>query len=71
MFVGFVLREQTTINAKLGDDVHVEFYENNIMLGVIDYSDKSMYYVESAIENFLDGILNYDTIDRFKIKDSE
>ena len=56
---------------RIGDDVHVEFYENNIMLGVIDYSDKSMYYVESAIENFLDGILNYDTVDRFKIKDSE
>ena len=56
---------------RIGNDVHVEFYENNIMLGVINYSDKSMYYVESAIENFFDGILNYDTIDRFKIKDSE
>jgi len=52
---------------KMGDEVYVEFYEDNKMIGMIDYSDKSMYYVEDAVENFLIGIMTTETIQRYNV----
>tara|TARA_B100001057_G_C22401919_1_gene776283 strand:+ start:386 stop:589 length:204 start_codon:yes stop_codon:yes gene_type:complete len=51
---------------RVGNKVYVEFYEDNRMIGLIDYSDKSLYYVEDAIENFISGIMTTETIDRYK-----
>lgn len=51
---------------RVGNKVYVEFYEDNCMIGLIDYSDKSLHYVEDAIENFISGLMTTETIDRYK-----
>lgn len=51
---------------RVGNKVYVEFYEDNRMIGLIDYSDKSLHYVEDAIENFISGLMTTETIDRYK-----
>lgn len=43
-------------------DNRVEFSENNQKVGVIEYPDKSRYYLESAAENWETGVLTEDTI---------
>ena len=52
---------------KVGNGYFVEFYEDNKMIGLIDYSDHSLYYVEDAVENFHSGIMTIETIERFNI----
>ena len=54
----------------MGNEVWVEFYEDGRMLGQINYSDKSMHYVEDAIENFMTGIMDKTTIDFYREKDN-
>ena len=51
----------------VGNKVYVEFYQDKKMLGLVDYSDKSMYYIEDAIENFRTGIMTTDTIAEYSI----
>ena len=55
---------------RIGDGVHVEFYENGQMLGVIDYSDKSMYYVDDAVNNFHSGLMSEELIKSYSIKEN-
>ena len=55
---------------RIGDSVHVEFYENGQMLGVIDYSDKSMYYVDDAVNNFRSGLMSEELIKSYSIKEN-
>jgi len=54
----------------VGDKVYVEFYQDGKMLGLVDYSDKSMYYVEDAIEKFRTGIMTEDTIKTYNINEA-
>ncbi len=61
------LENRDTKYKKVGDKHYVEFYEDNKMIGVIDYSDHSMHYVEDAVENFLSGIMTTETIERYNI----
>lgn len=62
------LENRDTKIKRVGKKVYVEFYENNKMLGLIDYSDHSIHYVEDAIENFMTGLMNKDTINIHKEK---
>ena len=61
-----LMENRDTKIKRVGNKVYVEFYENDKMLGIIDYSDKSMYYVEDAVENFRTGIMTEETINRYK-----
>ena len=55
---------------RIGDSVHVEFYENGQMLGIIDYSDKSMHYVDDAVNNFHSGLMSEELIKSYSIKEN-
>ena len=57
--------ERDTKIKKVGDKHFVEFYEDNKCIGVIDYSDHSLYYVEDAVSNFRSGMMTIETIERF------
>lgn len=57
-----IMDNRDTKIKRVGDKVYVEFYQDGKMLGLVDYSDKSMYYVEDAIENFRTGIMTEDII---------
>ena len=54
---------------EVGDKHYVEFYEDNKMIGIIDYSKHSMHYVEDAIENFVTGLMTLETIERYNVRD--
>ena len=59
--------DRNTKIKRVGDKVYVEFYEDGRMLGLIDYSEHSMYYGEDAIENYRSGIMTKETIERYKV----
>ena len=61
------LENRDTKIKKVGDGYFVEFYEDNKCMGVIDYSDHSLYYVEDAVNNFRSGMMTIETIERFNI----
>tara|TARA_R110002124_G_C8547684_1_gene478956 strand:- start:84 stop:290 length:207 start_codon:yes stop_codon:yes gene_type:complete len=61
------LENRDTKIKKVGDKHFVEFYENNKCIGVIDYSDHSLHYVEDAVNNFCSGMMTIETIERFNI----
>ena len=61
------LENRDTKYKKVGDKHYVEFYEDNKMLGVIDYSQHSMHYVEDAVSNFRSGMMTHETIKRYNI----
>tara|TARA_B100001093_G_scaffold458122_1_gene470332 strand:- start:5749 stop:5976 length:228 start_codon:yes stop_codon:yes gene_type:complete len=63
------LNNRDTKYKKVGDKHYVEFYENNSMIGIIDYSKHSMHYVEDAIENFVTGLMTLETIERYNVRD--
>ncbi len=65
-----ILDNRDTKIKRMGNEVWVEFYEDGRMLGQINYSDKSMHYVEDAIENFMTGIMDKTTIDFYREKDN-
>ena len=55
---------------RIGDSVHVEFYEDEQLLGIIDYSDKSMHYVDEAVNNFHSGLMSEELIKSYSIKEN-
>ena len=61
------LENRDTKYKRVGNKHYVEFYEDNMMIGVIDYSDHSLHYVEDAVNNFCSGIMTIETIERFNI----
>jgi len=61
------LENRDTKIKKVGGGYFVEFYEDNKCIGVIDYSDHSLYYVEDAVNNFRSGMMTIETIERFNI----
>ena len=63
------LNNRDTKYKKVGDKHYVEFYEDNRMIGIIDYSKHSMHYVEDAIENFVTGLMTLETIERYNVRD--
>jgi len=60
------MENRSTKIKRVGDEVWVEFYEDGRMLGLVDYSEHSMYYVEDAIENFRSGLMTKETIERYR-----
>jgi len=63
------LNNRDTKYKKVGDKHYVEFYENNSMIGIIDYSKHSMHYVDDAIEIFVTGLMTLETIERYNVRD--
>jgi len=61
------LENRDTKYKKVGNKHYVEFYEDNKMLGVIDYSKHSMHYVEDAVNNFRSGLMTIETIKGYDI----
>jgi len=61
-----ILQNRDTKYKKVGNKHYVEFYEDNKMIGLIDYSGHSMHYVEDAIENFRTGVMTQETINNYK-----
>ena len=45
----------------------VKFYEDGDFVGEIDYSKHSEHYIESAIDNWFDGILTVETVEKWSI----
>lgn len=45
----------------------VEFYKDGDHVGTIDYSNKSSSYINDAINNWLDGILTVETVERYSV----
>ena len=62
------LNNRDTKYKKVGDKHYVEFYENEKMIGIIDYSKHSMHYVDDAIENFVTGLMTLETIERYNVR---
>ena len=62
-----ILENRSTSFKYVGNMTYVEFYEDNKMIGLIDYSRKSKYYIDDAIENFMTGILTKETIKRYNL----
>ena len=48
------------------DGLEIDFRENGEFLGTIPYHDKSIYYVQDAAYNFIEGILTLETINYYK-----
>lgn len=46
------------------DNAVVYFYEDGDLVGAIDYSDKSDQYIEDAVNNWFDGIMTVETVER-------
>lgn len=44
----------------------VKFYEHNVKLGEIEYTDKSIHYVEDAAINYTQGILTKEVIEYYQ-----
>ena len=63
------LNKRDTKYKKVGDKHYVEFYENERMIGIIDYSKHSMHYVDDAIENFVSGLMTLETIESYNVRD--
>ena len=59
--------DRDTKYKKVGDKHYVEFYEDNSMIGVIDYSDHSMHYVEDAVESIRSGLMTKALLERYNI----
>lgn len=49
---------RTTLTKETDYSVVVVLYENNVKMGEVDCTNKSIYWVNSVIENWEDGILN-------------
>jgi len=62
--------ERDTKIKKVGNGYFVEFYEDNKCIGVIDYSDHNLYYVEDAVDNFLSGLMSEELIKSYSIKEN-
>lgn len=45
----------------------VEFYKDKEHVGTIDYKDKSSSYIESAIHNYLEGVLTIEVIKKYSV----
>ena len=49
----------------------VSFYKSDELIGTIDYSAHSNYYIEDAIENWQTGVLTEDIIETFNIGENK
>lgn len=49
---------RTTLTKETDYSVVVVLYENNVKMGEVDCTNKSIHWVNSVIENWEDGILN-------------
>ncbi len=46
----------------------VEFYMDGDLIGTVPYLGKSIYFVESAIDNWYNDILTQETIKRYRLE---
>lgn len=53
------------------DGAKISFYKNDELIGTIDYSAHSNYYIEDAIENWQTGVLTEDIIETFNIGENK
>jgi|DEB0MinimDraft_10_1074344.scaffolds.fasta_scaffold69551_2 hypothetical protein len=53
------------------DGAKISFYKSNKLIGTIDYSAHSEYYIEDAIENWQTGVLTEDIIETFNIGENK
>ena len=44
----------------------LHFYENTIYIGTVEYPEKSFSYVMDAGKNWVDWIMDIDTVERHK-----
>ena len=62
------LNNRDTKYKKVGDKHYLEFYIDGRMIGLIDYSEHSIHYVEDARENFITGIMTEETVERYNVR---
>ena len=67
MFEAKVFKKNNkSVSIELVDEEFVaEFYNNNELIGIIPYPNKSWSYVTSAAENWLDDILTESTVRKY------
>jgi len=51
---------------EVNDMYEVHFYENSSYIGTIEYPEKSFSYVMDAGKNWVDWIMDIDTVERYK-----
>lgn len=49
----------------------VVFYEDGDLVGAIDYSNKSQHFIDDAINNWENGIMTIETIEKYSVKNHE
>ena len=47
------------------DNSVLYYYEEGELVGAIDYSEKSERYIEDAVNNWFDGIMTVETVERY------
>ena len=59
-------KNNKSVSIELVDEEFVaQFYNNNELVGIISYTNKSWSYVTSAAENWLNDILTESTVRRY------
>lgn len=54
--------DKTAVISLHKETLHCSFYEQEKHVGEIEYPNKSYHYVEDAAENWLNGVLTYETV---------
>ena len=53
---------RAVINLIDSEFLQCTFYEDNQIVGAIEYPDKSYFYVRDAAENWINGVMSKDTV---------
>ena len=64
--VGEVMRDH--ILKEVNGTYHVTFSVDGNLIGTVPYTDKSIYYVESAIDNWYNGVLTEETVKEYRLE---
>ena len=43
----------------------VLFYEDGYLVGAVNYKNKSQHYIDDAIDNWMDGIMTVETVEKY------
>jgi len=66
-YLEYELGNKTARIMKRNDDFEIDFFENKKQMGTINYAEKSRYFVEDAAENWCNGVLTHETLNRYKV----
>jgi hypothetical protein len=48
------------------EDNIVSFYDNDgYLVGQVDYTEKSQHYIDDAMENWTNGVMTVETVERY------